>query len=142
MQKLKEILNIFKMNLDQVLYFLFHVQYNNTSSASIKKFQAIDHIYPTKYSQNNIDQLIKIVNIITDKKNKQKKNLFMSIKFLEKDTTNKWQKYNIGSSIKTKIQRFTFCFKERNAILGVDNSITQIFNISFSKDFSLQLFWI
>ena len=66
----------------------------------------------------------------------------MSIKFLEKDTTNKWQKYNIGSSIKTKIQRFTFCFKERNAILGVDNSITQIFNISFSKDFSLQLFWI
>ena len=52
MQKFK-ILNIHKINIYQVLNFMFRVKNNTIPNVFNKKFKLINHIYPTRNSQNN-----------------------------------------------------------------------------------------
>ena len=55
MQDLK-ILNIHKLNLHQTLNFMFRVKNNTIPRVFIERFHIIDHIYPTRNSQNNFAQ--------------------------------------------------------------------------------------
>ena len=60
MRKLK-ILNVHKLNLFQILNFMHRVKNNTIPSVFLQKFQIIDHIYPTRNSQNNfVQSMIKI----------------------------------------------------------------------------------
>ena len=47
------ILNIFKINIFQVLKFMFQVKNNTIPDSFQNKFQFIEHQYPTRYSENS-----------------------------------------------------------------------------------------
>ena len=61
MRKLK-ILNVHKLNLFQILNFMYRVKHNAIPSVFHQKFQIIDHIYPTRNSQNNFVQSVIKIN--------------------------------------------------------------------------------
>lgn len=89
MKNLK-IVNIHKINLYQVLHFIFGVEKNIIPSSFNKKFQTIDHIYSTRHNQQKFVQ-----SMIKYKQTKNKKSSRDQRTYLEEHTSNKSQSSNI-----------------------------------------------
>lgn len=85
-----KIVNIHKINLYQVLHFIFRVKNNIIPSSFNKKFQTIDHIYSTRHNQQKFVQ-----SMIKYKQTKNKKSSRGQRTYLEEHTSNKSQSSNI-----------------------------------------------
>ena len=49
-------LNVYQINLLQVLLFMHKIKANSTPQISLDQFQTINHIYATRYTRNNFEE--------------------------------------------------------------------------------------
>ena len=107
MEKLK-ILNIHKLNLYQTSNFMFRVKNNTIPHTFNRKFKIIDHIYPTRNSQNSFVQAIV--------KYKQTKNAISS------RGPSLWNNI-LDENLKTLTSESLFKNKVKDLLLGLENEI-------------------
>ena len=107
MQKLK-ILNIHKLNLYQVLSFMFRVKNNTIPIVFNKKFKIIDHIYPTRNSQNNF--------VLSKIKYKQTKNAIST------RGPSLWNNL-LNENLKTLTSEELFKGKVKDLLLSLENEV-------------------
>ena len=107
MRKLK-ILNIHKLNLYQVLNFMFRVKNNTIPIVFNAKFEIINHIYPTRNSQNNF--------VLSTIKYKQTKNAISA------RGPSLWNNI-LKDNLKTLTSETLFKAKVKDLLLSLENEI-------------------